>query len=195
MNKEERKEKIAELRKYHEGILGTIKDAYFACKHAHYPDDMPDEKCIGLFASEIGKGDDVYLEFVTMDYTPSDSTRRLYVWRHQSDYVTRYKQNKKTGQYLIPVAELHVVSTIHDNRIEPELESEAPKIYTKTETIEVTYKELTYVGLSGARIKLTLRGEEVFEYAYSTERGKEPCTKLSGIELKETWDFFKLLKL
>jgi hypothetical protein len=197
MDKEQRKALIADLRKYHEPTFKglALTDAYFSAKHAHFPEDLPDTKCIGLFASEVAKGDSVYIEFVAMDYTPSDATRRLYVWNHQADYVTRYKQNKRTGQYLIPVTDLHVVSPIHDNRMGDKREdSDAYRTYKKTESIEINYFEKTFVSISGARVKMVWREEELFEYTYQPEKDKEPSTKLSGIELQDTYEFFKALK-
>lgn len=193
MEKSERQILIAELRKQHETTFATlgIPLAYFAAKYPHVPEGM-DEKHIGLYPSECSKGDNIYIECVDMKYKPLDAGRRLYMWKHNPDYATMYKMKKE--QYLIPVSELNVVNPMHDNRIESKEESEAVRRYTKTESVEVSYREETFVGLSGARVKLTWREEELFEYTYSTERGKEPCTKLSGIELKETYEFFKQLK-
>ncbi len=110
MDKEERKKLIADLRVYHEPVfkgLG-VPAAYFCCKHAHYHDGGND-KVIGLFDSEVSKGDAVFIEFTSMDYKPSDASRRLYKWEHNPNWKDAYKRNEKTSQWLIPTSELHVV--------------------------------------------------------------------------------------
>lgn len=135
MDAGERKIKIAELRKHHEATFKAlgVPGAYFAAKHAHVPEHM-DYKHIGLYESEAGKGDNVYIEFVAMDYTPSDSRRLLYMWEHDSNYKTKYTVKKE--QYMIPVSALKVVAVVDS----PETKGVEEYTLTKQETEGYTTK-------------------------------------------------------
>ena len=122
MEKLERQNLIAELRKHHEATFTAlhIPHAYFAAKYPHVPEGM-DEKHIGLYPSECSKGDNIYVECVDMKYKPLDTNRRLYMWKHNPDFATMYKMKKE--QYLIPVSELNIVNPIHDNRVQSKVKS------------------------------------------------------------------------
>ena len=108
MTTEERKEKIAGLRKHHEATFRAwgVPKAYFCAKTAHIPHGR-DGKVIGLFSSELSHGDPVYIEFVDMDYNIVDASRMLYKFPYTPDFATKYEIKK--NQYLIPVEELKVV--------------------------------------------------------------------------------------
>lgn len=117
MTPDERKIKIADLRKYHAPSLLRLlgnNSWYFTAKCPHIPEGK-DDKHIGLFESEVSVGDDVYIEFVNMDYIPLDQSRTIYKWVHDKD--VKQKHCMKKGQYMIPVSELRVVMTdFHDNK-------------------------------------------------------------------------------
>lgn len=114
MKPEDRKIAIANLRAYHASKVTFATDTYFTAKYPHIPDGK-DYKHIGLYESEAGKGDDVYIELVTMDYTPLDSSRILYKWVHNPNYKKDYEVKKE--QYMVPVSELKVVSSREELKI------------------------------------------------------------------------------
>lgn len=115
---EDRKVKIANLREKHQPIFDKlgIPDASFIPKFAYLPKTGAQEKVIAFFPSEINKGNDVYTEFVSIDYDPEDAERRLWKWKYNPQYDTEYEKTPPhpvTGhsRYLIPVNELvHVVA-------------------------------------------------------------------------------------
>ncbi len=132
MTTEDRKAKITELRAYHAGNVVLPATCYFTAKYPHTPEGK-DEKCIGLYESEISKGDDIYLELVNMDYTPLDSSRTLYKWEHEKGWSHKYTIKKE--QYMIPVSELKVVTSeksgpLYVAGIDPyKIESEETAVY------------------------------------------------------------------
>jgi hypothetical protein len=110
---EDKKIKIAHLREKHQPIFDklSIPDASFIPKFAYLPKTGAPEKVIAFFPSEINKGNDVYTEFVSIDYDPEDAERRLWKWKFNPQFDTEYEKSTPhpvTGhsRYLIPVNEL-----------------------------------------------------------------------------------------
>ena len=67
---------IKELREYHQETLNNLQvpDAIFIPKMAYTPSGKS-EVHIGFFASEINKGEDVYVEFCSRENVPEDPNR------------------------------------------------------------------------------------------------------------------------
>jgi len=207
MTKEERQELIKELRKLHETIIPA--GGYYCAKFPHLHDGG-DVKVIGLYPSEISKGDDVYVEMVKMDYTPLDSSRRLYVWKHRKDCATIYELNEKTGQYLVPVSDLSVVTGSkteslvdkmkplqHEQNLKTEAynkEMTAPTFEMK-ETSERHYKEEVYESQDGSMHKVEFKNGVPSEYQFRPK--DKPLGHgfiLQGEHLTEVFNFIKQLK-
>lgn len=202
MDKEVRKEKIAELRKYHEAYLNTLPSAYFACKHAHYP-DQGEEKVIGLFESEVSKGDDIFIEFTNMDYVPADSSRRLYVWKHNPEYKSIYKFNDKTKQYLVPTSELHVVTAntvtwtpemklAEKGMLPLDMTPPAAPVFEKTSSEETIRRIEKYKGADGVQHKVVFVNNIPVEYHRHCDNEHHPF--MLELALHDTIQFFKQLK-
>ena len=106
-----RKEKTAELLKFHEKkfITNGIKEFKFIPKCAYKPRGL-DGLHLGFFESELKKPIDVYTEFVSIDLDPEDPNRNLYKLRHNPHYAEEYETTEANVnghvRYLIPVAEL-----------------------------------------------------------------------------------------
>ena len=106
-----RKEKTAELLKFHEKkfITNGIKEFKFIPKCAYKPRGL-DGLHLGFFESELKKPIDVYTEFVSIDLNPEDPNRNLYKLRHNPHYAEEYETTEANVnghvRYLIPVAEL-----------------------------------------------------------------------------------------
>jgi hypothetical protein len=111
---EDRKEKLRMLREFHRATFEElgIPDAYFLPKFAYNPSGKS-ERMIGLFASEVAKGQDIYVEFADSDADPQDPERRLYKWRYNPNFREEYDILEVNGtiRYLVPTAELILIKT------------------------------------------------------------------------------------
>ncbi len=74
-----------------------------------------DELYVSFFPSELEKEEDVYTEFVSIDYISEDSKRTMYLlhynphWRSEYELVT---SNSGFQRHMIPLSELKVVNSI-----------------------------------------------------------------------------------
>lgn len=112
---DDKREKLKKLREFHQPLLNEIgvPEAIFIPKMAYRPYGKSDIH-IGFFASEINKGEDVYVEFTSKEYVPEDPERRLYKWRFNPHFEEEYDRtdpNAQTGhfRYLVPVDELILI--------------------------------------------------------------------------------------
>lgn len=116
----DKKAKIAQLREKHDHLLeleGVGAKAKFIPKMAYIP-GVGKERCIALFPSEFGNGEDIYTEFVSAEYEPEDTERRLWKWVYNPKWETKYEKtapHPATGhfRYMIPVEELIDVQSLH----------------------------------------------------------------------------------
>jgi len=109
------KDRVLELREKHQDVFEEIgkPHAYFYPKIAYRPVDK-DELYVSFFPSELNKGDDIYTEFISRDYTPEDSNRTLWVLRYNPHWKEEYEPTQvndlSTARYLVPVSELSKVN-------------------------------------------------------------------------------------
>jgi hypothetical protein len=119
-----RKEQIRELRQKHEKLFeleGLGDKAKFVPKMAYIP-RAGAETVIAFFPSEIESGEDLYTEFVSKQNIPEDPERRLWKWPFNPEYDIEYEKTAPhpgTGhiRYLVPVAELIDVASVHQNTL------------------------------------------------------------------------------
>jgi hypothetical protein len=116
---EDKREKLRKLREFHQETFNQldVPNAVFVPKMAYRPYGKT-ELHIGFFASEISKGEDVYVEFCSRENDPEDPLRRLYKWRFNPHFEEEYEKTEPNGitgnvRYLVPVDELSVVK-IHE---------------------------------------------------------------------------------
>lgn len=109
---EDKREKLKKLREFHQPVLDeyNVPDAVFLPKMAYKPYGKS-EIHIAFFASEISKGEDVYVEFTNKENVPEDPERKLYKWKFNPHFEAEYEKtepNAVTGhcRYLVPVMEL-----------------------------------------------------------------------------------------
>ena len=119
MSPEERKAKVKELYKTHEKYFeeNNLADALYIPKMAYRPPGK-DELHVSFFPSELEKEQDVYTEFVSIDYESEDPKRTLYLHKHNEHWRQEYELvESKSGyqRHLIPVSELVVIRDITDN--------------------------------------------------------------------------------
>lgn len=117
LSPEERKAKIAELRKKHQHIFDAmgIPDAYFIPKMAYLPKSGVAEKIIAMFPSELKS--DFYTEFVDINYESEDPQRELWKWNFNPQFDTEYEKSPPhpvSGHVrsFIPVGELVLVTEV-----------------------------------------------------------------------------------
>lgn len=110
MTTQERKDKVAELRKYHEQVLSTLGEKSF-----YYPKMVikrASGDVIGLFTSEVDNGQDMFTEFIDRSWNPSDPERTLWRIKYNPFYKDEYETEGfgDAVRYLYPVAELQKVT-------------------------------------------------------------------------------------
>jgi len=117
---EDKREKLRKLREFHQETFNELDspNALFIPKMAYRPYGKTDLH-IGFFASEISKGEDVYVEFCSKENVPEDPLRRLYKWRFNPHFEEEYEKTEPNGvtgnvRYLVPVDELTVVKAAEE---------------------------------------------------------------------------------
>jgi len=116
MTPQERKSKIAILRQMHEDYFQKdgIINALYIPKMAYRPQGK-DDKYISFFPSELEKEEDIYTEFVSIEYDAEDPKRTLYLHKYNPHWKEEYELVKsKSGfeRHLIPVGELKVIDKL-----------------------------------------------------------------------------------
>tara|TARA_R110001592_G_scaffold51221_1_gene157826 strand:+ start:7135 stop:7674 length:540 start_codon:yes stop_codon:yes gene_type:complete len=114
----ERKKRVSELRETHEAYFQTEGkvNALYIPKMAYRPSGK-DELHVSYFPSELEKEEDIYTEFVSIDYLAEDSKRTLYLVKHNPHWKSEYElvtSNSGFQRHLIPVSELKVVKDVTD---------------------------------------------------------------------------------
>lgn len=112
----ERKQRIANLKKEHEFYFQTEgkNNVLYIPKMAYRPSGK-DELHVSFFPSELEKDQDIYTEFVSIDYESEDSKRTLYLIKYNPHWKSEYElitSNSGFQRHLIPVSELKVISDI-----------------------------------------------------------------------------------
>ena len=120
---EDKREKLKKLREFHQPLLTEVgaTDGLFIPKMAYRPYGKT-ELHIAFFASEISKGEDVYIEFTSKELVPEDPERKLYKWRFNPHFEEEYEKtdpNPQTGhvRYLVPVDELIIIKSEKKERV------------------------------------------------------------------------------
>jgi len=124
-----------------------------------------DDLHLGFFLSELQKEEDIYTEFVSINYESEDPKRTLYFLKYNPHYKEEYEMGLTSSgheRFLVPVNELKVLNdvtsrgkTIDDFLIEdfaelpnpdiPKNTSEDYLLVQKLEEINQTLKTLTKV--------------------------------------------------
>ena len=112
----ERKKRVSELRETHEDYFQTEGkiNALYIPKMAYRPSGK-DELHVSYFPSELEKEEDIYTEFVSIDYIAEDSKRTLYLVKHNPHWKSEYElvtSNSGFQRHLIPVSELKVIKDV-----------------------------------------------------------------------------------
>lgn len=120
MTPQERKEKVSKLREEHQPYFTqNVTDALFIPKMAYRPSGK-DDLYISFFPSELEKKQDIYTEFVSIDYDSEDPKRTLYLYKYNPFYKDEYEittSNQNFERYLIPVSELKIINDVNSRNI------------------------------------------------------------------------------
>jgi len=116
MTPKERKTIVAKLREEHEDYFQTIGNinALYIPKMAYRPSGK-DDLHISFFPSEFEKGEDVYTEFVSINYESEDPKRTLYLCEYNKNWKEEYElitSNSGFERHLVPVSELKVINDV-----------------------------------------------------------------------------------
>ena len=112
----ERKKKVAKLREEHEDYFQTEGkvNALYIPKMAYRPAGK-DELHVSFFPSEMEKEQDIYTEFVSIDYDSEDPKRTLYLHKHNSHWKEEYELITSSSgfvRHIIPVSELKIINDV-----------------------------------------------------------------------------------
>ena len=121
MTPSERREKVAKLREEHQDYFDKNSlDAVYIPKMAYRPSGK-DDLYVSFFPSELEKGEDIYTEFVSIDYESEDPKRTLYLHKYNAHWKEEYElitSNSGFERHLIPVSELIVINDITNRKEE-----------------------------------------------------------------------------
>jgi hypothetical protein len=121
LSSSERREKTEELLTEHQWkfLHLHVENPLFIPKSAYIPRGKT-EHYVSFFPSELIRQQDIYLEFVSYDLIPEDSSRTLYKLRANPYYDEEYEKTEGDSfRYLVPVKELEKIEIIN-----PESETE-----------------------------------------------------------------------
>ena len=102
----ERKQRISNLKKEHEFYFQTEDktNVLYIPKMAYRPSGK-DELHVSFFPSELEKDQDIYTEFVSIDYESEDPKRTLYLIKYNPHWKSEYElitSNSGFQRHLIP---------------------------------------------------------------------------------------------
>ena len=113
---EQRKVKVAKLREEHEDYFQTEgkTNALYIPKMAYRPTGK-DDLHVSFFPSELEKNEDIYTEFVSIDYESEDPKRTLYLVKYNPHWKDEYEMITSSSgfqRHIIPVSELKVINDV-----------------------------------------------------------------------------------
>jgi hypothetical protein len=117
----ERKQRVSTLKEEHEAYFQTEGkiNALYIPKMAYRPSGK-DELHITFFPSELENEEDIYTEFVSIDYVSEDPKRTLYRVDYNPHWKSEYEliiSNSGFQRHMIPVSELVVISDVTDRNV------------------------------------------------------------------------------
>tara|TARA_R100001463_G_scaffold130888_1_gene190579 strand:+ start:2694 stop:3245 length:552 start_codon:yes stop_codon:yes gene_type:complete len=112
----QRKEKVAKLREEHQDYFDSNNktNALYIPKMAYRPSGK-DDLHVSFFPSELEKEDDIYTEFVSIDYNSEDPKRTLYLHKYNPHWKDEYEMITSSSgfqRHIIPVSELKVINDV-----------------------------------------------------------------------------------
>ena len=127
----ERKKRVSDLKEAHKDYFqaeGKVNALYIP-KMAYRPSGK-DELHVSFFPSELEKEEDVYTEFVSIDYVSEDPKRSLYLLHYNPHWKSEYElitSNSGFQRHMIPVSELKVVNDVVAAPVKPKFSTASVK--------------------------------------------------------------------
>jgi hypothetical protein len=156
---EDKRDKLKKLREFHQKTLDSIgvSDALFIPKMAYRPYGKT-ELHIAFFASEINKGEDVYVEFTSKELVPEDPERRLYKWHFNPHFEEEYEKTDPhpvTGhfRYLVATEELIYIKTLEAETSAPVIEIEPKEFDLADPNTDLPLDQLTIRDIAAILLK------------------------------------------
>ena len=142
----ERKKRVSDLREVHENYFQTEGkiNALYIPKMAYRPSGK-DELHVSFFPSELEKEEDIYTEFVSIDYVSEDPKRSLYLLHYNPHWKSEYElttSNSGFQRHMIPVSELKVVNDVVSTPKKPKFSTASVKS-TSTDIFNIADPEAT----------------------------------------------------
>ena len=160
MTPEERKLKVAELRREHKDL---DTDVLYIPTMAYRPSGK-DELYVSFFPSELKKGKDIYTEFVSIDYDSEDPKRTLYMWKYNSHWEEEYELITSSNgfeRHIIPVAELKVINDINSRNKKKQQETfnfdelaDPDSVEIETDVVSVLQKIERHLGVIAEQLTI-----------------------------------------
>lgn len=163
---EEKKRRVAEMKDFHKKTLEDlgVHPSSFIPKLAYIPTFPPGktEKVVSMFASEMNKKVDLYIEFAEREAIPMDKENRtLYRLKYNAFYHEEYEKEGPDNalRYLIPVSELTVVkkygagASVSTTVAEP-IESKKEKVFDLPDnTTDLPFDQMTMRDFAAIMLK------------------------------------------
>ena len=157
MSPTERKALVNELRKEHQQYFdnNNVTEALYIPKMAYRPTGK-DDLHVSFFPSELDHKEDIYTEFVSIDYDIEDPKRTLYKHHYNPHWKDEYELiTSKSGyeRHIIPVSELNIINDINTRKIKPSWD---PALPDPDEAIKSGKDWLKRIALALEKITVTL---------------------------------------
>ena len=113
---EQRKQKVNKLKEEHEDYFQTEGkiNALYIPKMAYRPAGK-DDLHVSFFPSELEKEEDIYTEFVSINYDSEDPKRTLYLLKYNPHWKEEYElisSNSGFKRHMVPAGELKVINDV-----------------------------------------------------------------------------------
>ena len=127
MTPQERKTKVEELLQEHKDYFHTnnIDNPAYIPKMAYRPSGK-DGLHVSFFPSELENNQDIYTEFVSIEYETEDPKRTLYLLKHNPHWKEEYElitSNSGFQRHIVPCDELKPIKDVTSKGTIPTIES------------------------------------------------------------------------
>jgi len=123
MTPQERRAKVEELLQEHKDYFDTnnLNNPAYIPKMAYRPSGK-DELHVSFFPSELENNQDIYTEFVSIDYDSEDPKRTLYLLKYNPHWKEEYElitSNSGFQRHIVPAGELKAIKDVTSKSTSP----------------------------------------------------------------------------
>ena len=140
---EQRKQKVNKLKEEHEDYFQTEGkiNALYIPKMAYRPAGK-DDLHVSFFPSELEKEEDIYTEFVSINYDSEDPKRTLYLLKYNPHWKEEYElitSNSGFKRHMVPASELKVINDVTSRG---KLDLDFAEIPSPDDKVEANYSDM-----------------------------------------------------